>query len=80
MLDQCLNPACRTSFRYLYDGRIFTVEHCVTSADTLKTDRQIEHYWLCGECSKSMKVVVENGAVTTARIEAELLIEAHSLV
>jgi hypothetical protein len=48
MLSRCLNPGCSALFRYLYDGRIFTVECFVTSPDGLNTERIIAHYWLCG--------------------------------
>jgi hypothetical protein len=68
-----LNPACKAPFRYLYDGRIFTTERFVASPDGLKSERMIEHYWLCGTCSMSMKVVVENGVATTAAIHSELI-------
>lgn len=80
MLNRCLNPACSAMFRYLYEGRIFTVERFVTSADGLKTDREIEHYWLCGPCSNSMKVVVEHGVATTVPIRVEPMIEVHAAV
>jgi hypothetical protein len=73
MLSSCLNPACRASFRYLYDGRICTAERLVASPDGLKTERIIEHYWLCGPCSTSMKVVVENGVATAAAIHPKLI-------
>jgi hypothetical protein len=73
MLSSCLNPACNASFRYLYDGRIFTVERFVTSPDGLNTERIREHYWLCGSCSMSMKVVVEDGVATTAPIHPEMM-------
>ena len=71
MLSRCLNPACKASFRYLYDGRVFSVERLVTSTDGLNTERMIEHYWLCQPCSKSMKVVVENGIPAAAPIHPE---------
>jgi hypothetical protein len=71
MLSRCLNPACKASFRYLYEGRIFTVERLVASPDGLKTERMIEHYWLCQPCSKSMRVVVENGVPTAVPIHLE---------
>lgn len=80
MLNECLNPSCSAHFRYLYEGRIFTVERFVTRADREKTEREIEHYWLCGECSKSMKVVVENGVATTVPIRVEPMIELHAAV
>jgi hypothetical protein len=67
MLSHCLNPACKAPFRYLYDGRIFTAERFITRADEAETKRVIEHYWLCGSCSRSMKVVVENGVARVSR-------------
>jgi hypothetical protein len=72
MLSRCLNPGCNAVFRYLYDGRIFTVERFVTSPDGLNTERIIAHYWLCGPCSMAVKVVVENGVATTVPINPEL--------
>lgn len=80
MLNRCLNPNCSALFRYLYEGRIFTVERFVTSANGDKTERQLEHYWLCGRCSKSMKVVVENGVATTVPIRVEPMTELHAAV
>lgn len=73
MLSRCLNPGCNAMFRYLYEGRIFTVERFVTSPDGLNTERILEHYWLCGPCSLSMKVVVENSVATTVPIHPELV-------
>ena len=72
MLGSCLNPSCNASFRYLYDGRIFTVERLVPSPDGQNIERTIEHYWLCGPCSMSMKVIVENGVAKTAPVHSEL--------
>lgn len=73
MVSSCLNPSCNASFRYLYDGRIFTVERLVTSPDGRNSERMIEHYWLCAACSTSMKVVVENGVAKTVPIHSELM-------
>ena len=78
MLSRCLNPACSASFRYLYDGRIFAVERFVTSPDGLKTERILEHYWLCGPCSTTMKVVVENGTATAVPIHVDLVAESSA--
>ncbi len=78
MLSHCLNPACGAPFRYLYDGRIFTVERFVTSADGLKTERIMEHYWLCGPCGRSMKVVIENGVATAVPMHLEAETEAKA--
>jgi hypothetical protein len=73
MLFRCLNPGCNALFRYLYDGRIFTVERFVTSPDGCNGERIIEHYWLCGPCSMAMKVVVEDGVATAVPINPESL-------
>lgn len=73
MLSRCLNPGCNALFRYLYDGRMFTVERFVTSPDGLNTERIIAHYWLCGPCSMAMKVVVENGVATAVPINPEVM-------
>jgi len=73
MLASCLNPSCNASFRYLYDGRIFTVERLVTGPDGQSAERVIEHYWLCAPCSMSMKVVVENGVAKTVPIQPEFI-------
>jgi hypothetical protein len=78
MLSRCLNPACNALFRYLYDGRIFSVERFVTSPDGLNTERILEHYWLCGPCSMTMKVVVENGAATAVPIHLDLVTESSA--
>jgi hypothetical protein len=71
MLSSCLNPGCKARFRYLYDGRIFTMERLVTSPDGPNSERIIEHFWLCGRCSKSMKVVVEDGVAVAVPIHSE---------
>jgi hypothetical protein len=73
MLSRCLNPGCSALFRYLYGGRIFTVERLVTSPDGFNGERIIAHYWLCGPCSMAVKVVVENGVATTVPINPEFM-------
>jgi len=66
MLSKCANPACSARFRYLRRGRIFNLE-----VKTLSTHGgghvgyKIEHFWLCNSCAAVMKVVWENGAVST---------------
>ncbi len=60
MLSRCLNPNCGAAFRYLSEGRVFALERLATGSDG-RAERSVEHYWLCGRCSRSMKIVVENG-------------------
>ena len=67
MLSKCANPICVVPFRYLREGKIFNVE-------IKKTDKfgqlKIEHFWLCESCSKTLKVIVENGTVVTRPLRA----------
>ncbi len=72
MLSRCLNPACGAPFRYLHEGRIFNVERVVAVPGNPEPQRFVEHYWLCGLCSMSLKVVVDRGLVSTRPIHLEL--------
>jgi hypothetical protein len=66
MLSKCANPACSARFRYLRQGRIFNLEVTILSSDGDGNVRpKIEHFWLCDRCAAVMKVVWENGAVST---------------
>jgi len=37
----------------------------------LRGEPKKEQFWLCGTCSQSVKVVIENGRIVTAPIEVE---------
>jgi hypothetical protein len=76
MLSQCLNPSCGAPFRYMYEGRVFAVERSTMTADGVRAERTIAHYWLCGPCSRTMKVVVENGVATAVPMHVELMTQA----
>ena len=63
MLSQCANPLCSKPLHYLRDGKVYRVEikeepvlgntpFLISSAS--KTPKRLQHYWLCGECTKSM--------------------------
>jgi hypothetical protein len=71
MISTCLNPACRAPFSHVRDGRIFSVDCALVHAEHRNLQHQEEQYWLCGTCSQSLKVVIENGRITTAPIEVE---------
>lgn len=64
MLSKCANPTCFARFRYLHEGRIFNVEIKTQSCEHFLQPR-IEHFWLCESCARVLKVVWEDGAVTT---------------
>jgi hypothetical protein len=55
----------------LREGRIITVDRVLNGAAARRAEHPTEQYWLCGTCSKSFKVVVEDGGVSTVAMEAE---------
>lgn len=58
MISQCMNPACHKELHYLRNGRVVRIIHGAGPA-------QIEHFWLCGECSRNYDFCFSvNGAVT----------------
>ena len=69
MLSRCLNPNCGAQFRYLGEGRVFTIEQVHSAPGTAEPQRSAESYWLCGTCSSRVKVIVENGRVMTFPID-----------
>lgn len=74
MITNCVNPTCRVPFSHLREGRIITVDRVLSAGAARRAERPTEQYWLCGTCSKSLKVVVEEGCVSTAAIEAETVL------
>jgi hypothetical protein len=52
VVDYCANPKCMKPLLYLREGTVYIFE--VTEADGeagMRRTHQLEHYWLCGECS-----------------------------
>jgi hypothetical protein len=70
MVSKCANPNCSTPFQYFREGKLFQVEidgageirptgpQLVSSSR--KTPR-LEYFWLCGRCSNSMTLRLEQG-------------------
>ena len=52
MVSQCANPDCRRELHYLRDGKIYQF---VLSPKT--GGKRLEHFWLCGECFKTMILI-----------------------
>ena len=55
MVSNCANPKCARPLHYLREGKIFIFD----SADRIepktgKRSRRLEHYWLCGDCCRSL--------------------------
>ena len=68
MVSKCANPACLAPFRYLHEGRIFTVRGAAQHADV--ADPVVERYWLCSRCSDRMTLVLQRGKVLLRALAA----------
>ena len=69
MLSKCANPVCSTPFRYLREGKLFEFRsdrEPEAGKGSKKSPRQVEFFWLCGECSTELTVIrdCQNGIVT----------------
>jgi len=70
MLAKCLNPSCDARFRYLNQGRIFSIEMPASGHNASRGQTRVpERFWLCEDCCLTMKVVVDNGTLTTVPLE-----------
>jgi len=53
MVSHCANPECGKPLHYLREGRIFIFRSAVHDGATgEKRSHHLEHYWLCGNCSR----------------------------
>lgn len=63
MLSKCANPACRTLFRYLHEGKLYVIgprevltrhkERCSSKSG------QIEYAWLCSSCCLHLTIQID---------------------
>jgi hypothetical protein len=65
MLSKCPNPACSTAFRYLHEGILFHLAVASAAPENPESSDNsvLERFWLCDECSKTMKVISTRGGV-----------------
>lgn len=73
MLSKCANPACAASFRYLHEGRIFTLiagpEFAATHAVwDHAAESPVERYWLCNACAQTMTVCRDDHRAVVRRL------------
>lgn len=47
-MDYCANPNCKKPLHYLREGTVYIFE---VNDPGIRSTHQLEHYWLCGECS-----------------------------
>src|SRR5262249_43317964 len=64
MLSKCLNPSCSRPFRYLHEGRVFQLETPARVVGSDAVGRLTEYFWLCSQCSATLKVVMKNAAAS----------------
>lgn len=63
MTAKCANPSCNQQFLYFRAGRIFLIDSTGLGFPS-PSRRAPEYFWLCGECSRTMRVVLDrNGEV-----------------
>lgn len=67
MIGQCANPNCKRELRYLREGKVYAFE---LSTETKNT--RLEHFWLCGECSKRMILICVNHSEVKPMMETRL--------
>ena len=62
MVSNCANPKCAKPLHYLREGRIFVFDVQEQSVNITgeKKGHHLEHYWLCGDCSKMFMVEHES--------------------
>lgn len=80
MVEKCANPACSATFRRLGDGRLFVKEVPVDSpSDGKGLSRQLQYFWLCNSCCRSMTVTDDKGKrVQVVRLSAPAAARAES--
>lgn len=63
MVKHCANPNCGKPLRYLREGRIFVFE--TKDNDNGGSVRHMEHFWLCGACSRTYRLEKTTQGVRT---------------
>lgn len=62
MVSKCANPHCSVPFRYLHEGRVFSVRHDPRRHESAAMT--VERYWLCSACCDRLTLVLRNGQVS----------------
>lgn len=67
MVSNCANPGCAKPLLYLREGRIFVFDVSSGEGAGGKRLRRLEHFWLCGACSRSMVMVQDAQGIRVLR-------------
>jgi len=85
MLSKCANPECSAVFLYLNQGKLFRLETGLMASmekasrdfNENNSERKLEYFWLCEECSQSMTLAYDRAAgISTRRILTEAAVAA----
>jgi len=82
MIAKCANPVCSAPFHYLREGKVFRMEFDPNGSlpkpklAGSNPVRKIEHFWLCGPCSTTLTLVMNQGKVETVSIEPAVMTRA----
>jgi len=64
MLAKCANPACSVPFRYLHEGKLFRLDvGAGPPAVSGHAPRQLQYFWLCEGCARTMTLEMRDGEV-----------------
>jgi hypothetical protein len=70
MLAKCANPSCFRSFHYLTEGRLFRLEadaaFSLSDSSTDSDSNMVEYFWLCGVCSTSLTLRLDEKGTVVA--------------
>jgi hypothetical protein len=70
MTTHCANPACGTRFQYFRSGKVFLIDY-KSACTPLTRPRDMEYFWLCGNCSPKMRVSVNSeGNIILEQLES----------
>jgi hypothetical protein len=66
MVNQCANPECKRELHYLREGMIY-----LFALSTPTGAKRIEHFWLCGRCSKSLVLMCRNQSDVQIKLRSQ---------
>jgi hypothetical protein len=70
MTTHCANPACGARFQYFRTGKVYLIDF-KSAYPALRPPRDMEYFWLCGNCSPKMRVSLDSeGKVILEQLEA----------
>jgi hypothetical protein len=84
MLSKCANPNCRSTFRYLHEGKLylFPLKGALAGhrPKCLINSRQLEYAWLCSSCSLYLTIQIDQecGMRVVRKLEAKNSIKIHT--